>query len=68
MRTSLAVGTFLLVLFIAGCNVNSAPGPAGPAGPQGQSEDNRPDRPRPVVVVKVPTHDDQEHNSGPDRQ
>jgi hypothetical protein len=35
MNRSLVIGTFLLVLFIAGCY--ASPAAPGPAGPQGQS-------------------------------
>jgi hypothetical protein len=39
MRTLLVMGTFLLVLLIAGCTVSptATPGPAGPAGQSGQT-------------------------------
>jgi len=36
MKKPLAMSACLLVLLIAGCNVNPAPGPAGPQGQPGQ--------------------------------
>jgi hypothetical protein len=66
MKIWLAMGAFLLVLLIAGCN--AVQGPAGPPGPQGQAGDNRSDRPRPEVVIKVPVHDDRDHSSEPDQR